>query len=76
MSILRYVITIFLCFVFVFSENTSDNRDKVNIIQKDYKVIEEFGDKTLHSLAVSEAEEHFPHVEQYEGAGDGDYLFG
>ena len=70
-NIITCVITCILCFVLVFSENVSGNRDKANIIEKDYKVIEELRE-TLHSLDVSEAEEHLPHVEQHEGAGDGD----
>ena len=77
MSIIRYVITSILCFVLVFSENASDTRDIANISIQDYKVIEEISDNALHSPAVSEAEEHHgPHVEQYEGAGDGDYAIG
>ena len=69
MSIIKYVMSYVLCFVLVFSENASDTRDIVNNI-------EELRDQTCYSLAVSEAEEHFPHVEQYEGAGDGDYAVG
>ena len=52
----------------------SDNA--LNNAEKDYKAIQELRDNTLHTLEVSEPEEHSSHVEQYEGAGDGQDALG
>ena len=59
-------------FMLVFSDNVLDYTDGSNNREQDYKDIEESVNKTLDIRHISEAEEHHPHVEQYEGPGDGD----
>ena len=69
MTIIRYVMAYIFSFMLVFRDNVLDYRDGSNNREQGYKI-------KLWISVLTEAEEHLPHVEQYEGAGDGDDDFG
>ena len=70
MSIIRYIITILLCFVSVSSYQRDDSNTQFG---KYSDMITEVLDTPVPPNDVNETEESYQDLEHFEGAGDGDY---